>query len=292
MTSLKAEDSTFSDLKLRLLPKIQERGNMQSTSQPNLEKYDSLLQKATGLPLRDKVEILQKRSFEKFIRNMDKTEGEQSSRMIFAMPISNNLRPEIKTERKLKKIPKDFSVKRLRNDGKSIFHIETNTSKFNPSVLESRTAGEPKNRTNTQSLLLPSKSVKAHMASNLVQLSRIVEECDTVEGIPQSDLLKQLVDCFQEFIADDSYYSNTMVAFIRILRKCIFVCEESRLVGISDLLQLKNQEVNSFMFTEAGDSKLSHFECSQKILKAFLDWTTEASAKINDLEASVKSNPS
>ena len=284
----KAEDSTFSDLKIRLFPKIQMNEEKLNSSKSKLDKYDSML--VRNLPLREKVDIIQKRSFEKFFRGIDKPTKEAT----FSTRRLNNLQSSvIRTERNLRtqienQNKKEFSVKHINK--KNIFTIDTNSSNFQASQLENVTLNELRHQKYRASLLLPEKSMKTKMATSLVELKHIIEECKIDNSIPNTPVLKKLLDCYEGFVSDESYYSNTMQSFVHILKRSIFVSDMSRLQGISDLLQLKNKEVNSFMFTEAGDAKLSHFECSQKILKAFLAWTSEASSKITDLESTIKGN--
>ena len=170
----KAEDSTFSDLKIRLFPKIQMNEEKLNSSKSKLDKYDSML--VRNLPLRERVDIIQKRSFEKFFRGVDKPTKEAtfSTRRLDYLQSSvirteRNLRTQIENQNK-----KEFSVKHINK--KNIFTIDTNSSNFQASQLENVTLNELKHQKYRASLLLPEKSMKTKMATSLVELKHIIED--------------------------------------------------------------------------------------------------------------------
>lgn len=288
------EESAFSDLKFTLLPQINGGQLSKHTqSQASLAKYDSLLER--NVTLRSKVEIIHKRSFEKFIKTMDNnrnTAGIRVSRRKLPttreVPVSSRdgkvTEQSVRTERGL-------IARRSSKNDKFLFNVEVDTSsRFNNTLGEIATQPtDRRDKTLQSSVLLPDKSDKVRMATNLAKLKQAVDECQKRE-MPEAALLRPLISSFESLMDKESYYASVMKGLIAILRKSLFVCQESRSLDINIILQLNNQEVNSIMFTEAGEGKLTHYECSQKILKAFLTWASAANSNISELENTIKSN--
>ena len=287
-------DSTFSDLKFRLMPRmaVGQSGTI-GLQNSSLEKYDSLLDKHA--PLRAKVDILHVRSFEKFIKTMDNTSKESTVKVSSRKLSTVNQMPpltlkEARTTEKSTASHRNFSVKRsTHQSNKPIFKMEGTTSTNNRSVAEvTPLTTERREKNMLSSILLPDKSDKLRMATTLAKLKQIVDDCQVKDSIPDAPMLRALISSFESLMDKDSYYASVMQGFIDTLKKVIFVCKESRSQDINIILQLNNKDVNSIMFTEAGEGKLTHYECSQKILKAFLTWASAANRQITELEGTIK----
>lgn len=304
IVSMLEHNAVFSDVKFK--PPNQTINPASSFSQLNLDKYDSMLDKK--LPLKTKIELMQRQSFEKFVRSGDG--GNKGTVRISLSKLTNATRPimpplattrEILTERPIA-TGRDFSVRR-RSKGRLTYVAQTgeksqsqinsslvDLSKPQPGQLQSNNRGENSVASKMhQSMLLPDRSEKVRMASSLVKLKQVMEDFGKETAVLDAQQMKTLINSFEELLDKDSYYSTVMKSLVDFLRRGIFVSPETRSHEINDILQLNNKEVNAIMFTEAGEGKLTHYECSQKILKAFLRWTEAANKRIAELEHDLKS---
>lgn len=138
--------------------------------------------------------------------------------------------------------------------------------------------------------LFPERDAKMKIASSLAALKVIVEECSHLKRVPSAAQFNRLFSTYESMVTDDSHYSLIMKELLRLFKLGVFVGSESRLESIHEILGIKNSELSSMMFQEAGLGTLTHLECLQRVLTQYKETCSVNRNEVSNLNFTINSS--
>lgn len=272
-------DRQFSDLHLSAKQGLTKKISKNSFLISSTDKYDTMLNHKP--PLKERVDIINKRSFEKFIRNTETSVGKDSPSQIrisksklFTLTSSvedNN------SQKLFRRIRPEHRATLLTTESVISSNQGFNTHRSNGSDTQ---ASPP----NKSAYYLPDRSQKIVMADSLMTLRAALDDCFKKSGMISAATFQKLLNSFESMVTDQSFYSDTMREFVSVLRKGVFFNEESRSNLLPEIHRLDEEQINSLVFLHVNRLEPTQQEVMKQMLQKMCVIKNNFKGKIADLE--------
>ncbi len=275
-------DRQFSDLHLTAKESLSKKVNKGGFLLSTTSKYDTMLTHKP--PLKERVDIINKRSFEKFIHNSQiSSEQDTNKKIRISKSKLFTLTSSIEDSRGLN------SLRRIKPEHRSALLMTESVISTNNGFNTQRTNESDIQRSppTNSTYYMPNKTQKVAIADSLVTIKAELEKCYNRNGPIGASIYQNLLNSFEKMVTDESFYSETMREMISVIRRGVFFNEENRNSVLPEIHRLDEEQINSIIFLHANKFEPTQQEIMKQLLHKMCLVKNTFKNKIADLEKQI-----